>query len=252
MNKNIFYTLIVGCILLLSPHTYGQSGLKTGSLQISAASGVSVAAEITGPLTLRETISGSLIIANLPPGIYTVKVYPYAGEHSRRMGNNNNRNTIVNQAFTISSERRTIINVSRNGFSTSSVPDQSGQYINAGTNPNSRPEYPDHRPGPGIQTMSDKEFSQFCGAVKAPPFDSDKMKVVSVATPGVIFTTEQIRTVAKLFTYDDGKLDCIKAMSERVPDRQNLYLLADVFTFQSGKDKLYEFIRSTPSSPYNR
>ena len=252
MKKNIFFSLLIGCILLFPQHTFAQSGLKSGSLQIVISNTIPSLTEITGPMSFREAISETLILSNLIPGEYMVKIYssPY-GNIDRRGGYNTNPTTFVNQIFRVSPERRTVISVSRNGFSTTSVYDENSYNIIANINPDVRPDYPVHLYRG--QPMNDREFGQFYEAVKNASFDIDKMKLISAVAPGAIFTTEQIRLTMNIFSFDDRKFECAKIMGEKVYDGQNLYLLVDEFSFSTTKDKFYDFIRSIPPpTPYNR
>ena len=253
MNKNIFYTLIVGCILLFSQYTYGQPGLKTGSLQIVVSSGVPpVIAEIAGPLTFSESISENLILSNLIPGEYAVKVFSsQRNTNSSRLGIGISNTTIVQKIFVIAPETKTIITISKNGFSISSDFDQNSNYVHASINPNIRPEYPSHRHE--IQPMSRSEFAQLYNTVKNASYDSERIQAVAIVTPSTMFTTEQIRQIMKALSFDDSRLVCAKIMSQRVLDMQNIHLLVDTFSFNSSKEKFYDFISSISSpTPYNR
>ena len=239
MNKILFYTLLIISILVFSSHTYAQPNLKSGSLQIIVSNSGSVITEITGPLSFKETISENLILSNLMPGEYMVRVY---SSQMTRRGMPNQAN-IASRMIIVSTEQRTIINISRDyQISIRSVFDENSQYIHASINPNVRQGPGNQNYFPGVQPMNESEFNQFYNAVRRESFDSGKFKIISSVADYTLFNTEQIGQVMKLFSSDKDKLECAKTMSTKVYDKQNLYLLADQFSFSSTKNEFFDFI----------
>ena len=240
MNKYLFSTALLGCIFMLSLFSHAQQGLKSGSLQIVISNNNAVLMEVTGPLSFKETISENIILSNLTPGEYRVKVY------TSQKGTGH---FIINQTALVNQGRRTIMSVLKNRVSTRTVLDENSQYIYTNNRPDFGPGNPHQHLG--ARPMSDDEFNRFYQSVRNASFDKDKLKVVSVVTDQATFTTEQIRKVIGLFSFDNGKLDCAKMLSEKAYDRQNLYLLAEEFSFSKAKNDFLDFIKnSSQSSPH--
>ena len=207
-----------------------QQSVKSGSLQIINSGNEAVRAEIAGPQFFNETFAGNIILSNLMPGEYSVKVYSLQARGKQ--------SSIVNQTILVRQGQRAIITVSRNRVSTQTVHDENSQYICVNI---SVPQNPPH--SPNAQRMNDREFNQLYNSVEKATFDDNKLKIVSAAADHSMFSTSQIRQIMKLFTFDDGKLDCAKIMSKNAADRQNLYSLADEFTFSASKEKYLDYLK---------
>ena len=235
MKTKFFIPAFVCCLFMFFLPANAQQSVKSGSLQIINPVNETVQVEITGPQFFNETFAGNIILSNLMPGEYTVKVYS-----SQVRGR---QNSIVNQAIFINQGQRTIITVSRNRVSVQTVYDENSQYICMNIHPNviavpqNSPHFSD------VQRMNEREFNQLYNSVEKAISDNNKFKIVSAATDHSMFSTSQIRQIMKLFTFEDGKLDCAKIMSKNATDRQNLYSLADEFTFSATKDKYLDYLK---------
>ena len=208
-----------------------QQGIKSGSLQIIDSSNETVLAEITGPQFFNEMFAGNIILSNLMPGEYTVRIYSLQAR--------GRQSSIVNQAILVKQGQRTIITISRNRVSTKTIYDENSQYIymNIVAVPQNPPYFSID------QRMSEREFNQLYNSVEKAIFDNNKFKIVDAAADHSMFCTSQIRQIMKLFSFEDGKLDCAKTMSKNATDRQNLYSLADEFTFSATKEKYLDYLK---------
>ena len=240
MNKKIYLAALVSCIFIFALPANAQQR-QSGSLQIINSNNESVQAEISGPQSFNETFSGNIILSNLMPGEYLVTVYSMQGRR---------QNTIVNQVMQVIQGQRTIATITINLVSTQFVHDQNSQliYTNMHTNvpPNVVvvPQTPPHSShSSNTQQMNQRDFNQFYNSVEKAAFDSNKLKIVSAATDYSMFSISQIRQIVKLFTFEDGKLDCAKKMSANATDRQHLHLVADEFTFSVTKDKYLDYLK---------
>ena len=248
MRTSTFITVLASCIFLFSMPATAQQAMQSGSLQIIVSTAEDIQLEVTGPQSFFEIISENIILSNLLPGEYSVRLYPI-----QRRGN---PTYLVNQFFSVKQGQRTIINVARNRVSTQIVYDENSQYIYTNifpTNPvgkpvvhNPIPQNPPHGHGNNhgnLQHMSDRDFDQLYNSVKKAITDKSKLQVVETAAKYSLFTTRQIKQIVKLFSFDDGKLDCAKTMSDNASDRQNLYSVADEFTFSTTKDKYLDYLK---------
>jgi hypothetical protein len=227
MKKYLVLTLFS---FLLFHVTLSAQSVYSGSLQVIYSGNENVRMELNGPFFFNEPFINNIILSGLLPGNYTLKIYL----DSRR------GQTILNERIRITSQRRSIINIQRNGqFSMRTGADQNSIVLN--TDYNNR--YPQN--GPIIynqQPLSNYEFAELSAALKKAPFDKDKLNILSVSSAHSFFYTDQIREIMKIFSFDDGRLDCAKILSSRTIDPQNLYSLADAFSFISTRDKFYEYL----------
>jgi hypothetical protein len=56
-------------------------------------------------------------------------------------------------------------------------------------------------------------------------------------------TVQQLIGILQEFSFESTKLDFAKKNYRTVTDKRNFFLINDVFTFQSSKDDLNEFIQ---------
>ena len=228
MNKNVFFTALLSCMFVLGlnaqqhPNLNVQQHLRSGSLQVILSGGESVRLEIIGPMHFRETISENIILSNLVPGEYAVKVSP-----TKRGGRNE---VIINQIVRVNPGQRTVARISKNRVSTQSVIDENSQPVFSNNHPN-------------FKIMDDREFNQLCASIKNEKFDKDRLRVISVVVKHTMFSTDQIKRMMGFFSFDNGKYDCVKTVIDKTYDRQNLYKLGEEFSFSSTKNKFFDLIK---------
>jgi hypothetical protein len=80
--------------------------------------------------------------------------------------------------------------------------------------------------------------------VKGQWFNNSKLNTVKEALPNNYFNTSQLRQLLQLFSVDKDKLELAKLAYRNTIDQRNYYTLNDVFSFQSSKDELEEYIRN--------
>ncbi len=214
-----------------------RGGVGSGSIKIQAMSANSrpLIIEISGTMFLSENLMGDLLLANLLPGDYFIKVTPYHRGKDRIM-------PIFNQNIRVASGMRTNISIGMNNTFN----------INLATDPNSVLLYPDNRDrrdipdgkDRGIRPIGDKEFNQLLAELKKCSFDSDRMKLVELSAAYELYVSDQLGEVLKTFSFDDGRLQSSKVLIPKVIDPENLYLQAKLFTFNSNKDAFLELIRT--------
>jgi hypothetical protein len=106
---------------------------------------------------------------------------------------------------------------------------------------------PNPNPNPGGYPMSDSDFSVFVSKVQGQTFDSDKITFIQTAVRSNWFTVAQITQIIKIFNFDDKKLDVLSSMYPKCTDKNNGYLVLDLFTFSSSKEKARQILEANPS-----
>lgn len=97
-----------------------------------------------------------------------------------------------------------------------------------------------------IVVMTQQDFNDRCEAVKKESFDDDKLKRAKQVFDEEYFTTSQVITVTKLFSFDDKKLAFAKYAYNKTVDKKNYYKVNDVLTFTRSKNELSEYIKKQP------
>ncbi|MBR1990923.1 MAG: DUF4476 domain-containing protein [Bacteroidales bacterium] len=106
-------------------------------------------------------------------------------------------------------------------------------------------EMPVPEPAPAMpvpQACSPEKFSQIKNMVSQQAFEDDKMGVAKQATRNTFLSVNQIIEIAKLFSFEDNRLDYLKFAYDHCFDRENYYLANSVLTYKSSKEELNDFL----------
>ena len=99
-----------------------------------------------------------------------------------------------------------------------------------------------------LAPMSQEEFQQAKKSILGQSFENDRMRVLKQVVKANCLYTSQVIELAKLFTFDDKRLEVVKLAYPYVFDPQNYYTVNDILTFSSSKEKLDEFINNQEAS----
>ena len=91
--------------------------------------------------------------------------------------------------------------------------------------------------------MSTREFNQVKEQISKEWLESNKLISVKTISDKNNFTTEQVKELMLLFTFENNRMEVVKYAYCNIVDKQNIYQLNDVVTFSSSKDELARFIR---------
>jgi hypothetical protein len=216
----IFSTIV---LLVGFSAVMAQPAVQSGSFQFIGAANTTVTLTLDGPQQFQETLSGSLILSNLLPGDYRLTIaVPQRG-----------RTQQFNQQVRIEPGRRVSLDFTKSGRPTAIQPDRNAIPLC----------YQPQRP------VENLDIQRIVSAIKGENFDSDRLKVLEVhAEYYPRFTTAQVEQIARLFTNDDGKLNCVKYLMPKVMDEENLPLLTNLFTFTSSKNSYMDYLKKWQKS----
>lgn len=99
-----------------------------------------------------------------------------------------------------------------------------------------------------VEPMKQEEFQQAKKSILGQNFENDRMRVLKQVVKANCLYTSQVIELAKLFTFDDKRLEVVTLAYPYVFDPQNYYTVNDILTFSSSKEKLEEFINSREAS----
>lgn len=108
--------------------------------------------------------------------------------------------------------------------------------------PHARPgkHYKPRHETPG---MNLKDYSDAVRIISEENFDSKRLVTAQRIIDANPMSTRQIAGICKLFSFESNRLEFAKYAYRHCVDPNNYFLLDDVFTFESSKKELYEFIR---------
>ncbi len=90
--------------------------------------------------------------------------------------------------------------------------------------------------------MNETQYRNAYNAVKSKAFRDEKMTTARLATKDKCMSNEQIRGIAKLFSFEDQTLEFVKYAYDLSNEKSEYYTLADIFKFLSSKDEFNKFL----------
>jgi hypothetical protein len=93
-----------------------------------------------------------------------------------------------------------------------------------------------------VRTADNTAISNITNSINGKSFASDKLKTAETFLKNTCVTTEQVKGLVKLFSFEGDKLSFAKTAFGRCVDKENYYMVADEFTFSSSSEELMEFI----------
>ncbi len=92
--------------------------------------------------------------------------------------------------------------------------------------------------------MSDRDFRDFKKLITERTFESTKLSMAKNVIDINVFSTDQVREILGLFTFESSKLEIAKYTYGNTVDKKNYFRLFDLFTFESSVTELDDYIRN--------
>jgi len=92
--------------------------------------------------------------------------------------------------------------------------------------------------------MSTTEFNEARKSIESKSFEDTRMTVAKQIGRDRCFTTDQVKSIMGVFSFEDSKLDFAKYAYDRTHDIGNYFKLNDAFTFESSVDDLNKFLQA--------
>lgn len=182
----------------------------------------------------------SLTIEDLRPGYHSVKLFLVKKE---RWNNSSYGQMVYNANIILKSQVYTDIVVNR--FGKAFVDEQSfskGDYYdnNGGDGRN----WDNNAPPRSPQQMQDNEFAVAREAIRRESFDNTRMTVAQQIADNNYFTAAQVKELVRLFSFEERKVDFAKYAYGRTLDKNNYFMINEVFSFSKSKEQLAEYIKN--------
>lgn len=92
--------------------------------------------------------------------------------------------------------------------------------------------------------MNPKDFNEAVRIINNENFDEKRLATAERIIAANPMSTRQIANICKLFNFESNRLEFAKYAYRRCVDPNNYFLIDEVFTFDSSKKELYNFIRN--------
>ena len=235
--NSLYISLIITFFAIIP--TNAQNSVKSGSFQFINSDN-----RVGGSVILQSStqkfkfpISEDVVIAYLLPGRYSFIIELQSSDIGAKT-------TKYQQNIDIESNRRTVCRMGANSTLTFRKEwDRNSIAIFLNDNRGNH------------KAISDVDFNRLCNAIRSNKYSNAKMQTLKTKSSSYpAFTSEQVKSLALLFSFDNDRLECAKHLTSKVLDTQNLPYIKDIFIFDSTKAAYWDFLnrrrRSVSSSPF--
>lgn len=234
------FTLLVSLVLVIS----GFANPYQSKLTITSMSKFPVKIIVDGrTYSNRDNNLNEVLIKDIRPGYHSIKVYQQRGS---RYGNTNSGHF---NSMRLLYESRVLIrpdihvDILINRFGKVFLDEQ-----NLGANYYSydqQDEQYDWNVNNYRQPMDAGTFSQLKQTIRNEGFDATRLTIAKQAISNQFVTSAQVKELLQLLSFEDSKLDLAKHCYSRAIDRNNYFMINDVFNFSSSKEELAKFIQTS-------
>ncbi|QLH44425.1 MAG: DUF4476 domain-containing protein [Bacteroidota bacterium] len=91
--------------------------------------------------------------------------------------------------------------------------------------------------------MSTGRFQSLIDRIRKASFETSKVSTANTGIRNNKITVQQLIGILGEFSFESTKLEFAKSAYAKIADQRNFYLVNDVFTFQSSKDEINDFIQ---------
>lgn len=95
-----------------------------------------------------------------------------------------------------------------------------------------------------IYGMSESDLRDAKSSISSASFEDTKSSTFKQVVSNKCINTKQVKELLQLFTFEETKLDMAKYAYGYVADPSNFYSINDIFTFDSSKDELSNYVMS--------
>lgn len=95
-----------------------------------------------------------------------------------------------------------------------------------------------------IYGMNETDFRAAKNSISSGSFEDTKISTFKQVVSSKCVNTKQVKEMLQLFTFEESKLEMAKYAYTYVADPSNYYTINDIFTFDSSKDELSNYVMS--------
>ena len=92
------------------------------------------------------------------------------------------------------------------------------------------------------KSMKDKDFNDATQVISSKAFESTKIDIAKQILDNNTVTSEQVKQILQLFSFDDSKLEVAKYAYDKTCDKSYYYKVYDAFSFESSIQTLKNYI----------
>ena len=244
--KNIFtlFTFLLSVLSVLSQpnETSRRPYIYQGMLSVSTVINDPAYVLIDGKNYTTKGNENEIMVNNIRPGYHSIKVY-------RQMKPGNSRGWNINKKMQLIYEGNIYVkpqyhvDIIINRFGKAFLDERqmtAGYYDNNDNDGSGGWDSNDDN----LRPMENRSFEQFKQVVRNENFENTRLVVAKQAIANNYFSTAQVKELVGLFSFENNKLDIAKYCYKYTVDKNNYFILNDVFSYSSSKEKLARYIQA--------
>ena len=257
------------------------ANIAPNRLMVSAEGNVTIKVTVDGNRFDQQPVNNSVVFDNLQPGFHAVKVYQLTEKRSGFFGRKQADNYRLVYTASVNIKPLFITSIELNRFGKAQIKEQPisvsngtggrGGYDNRGWDKNAS-RNDDH--GYGDQhdhsyndndrngrnddygrnngydnnsynrTISNEDFFAAERVMERENFDDARLLYAKRLVDESYVSAEQVKELARFFSFDNSRLDFAKYAYSRTTDKNNYSVVCNAFSSSNGKDQLVSFIKS--------
>jgi hypothetical protein len=194
-----------------------------------------------------QSQDNSILINSLQPGYHTIKVYSLKRDQKRIFWGNNTQ-LIYSSTVYVRPGYFIGITIDRNGraiFDERAIRndrhnnDWDGRYNDRDDRHyryNERNDY-------GQRPVSEQSFSSIVQTLRREYSENSRLVLAKQIVDKNHFTSEQVKYMTQLFSFENNKLDLAKFAYRYTTDPKNYFVVYDALSYSSSKEQLADYIR---------
>jgi len=252
------FTLSIGFLSAIAAF----AGYAPSSLTVMSELNSNIKVTVDGNRFDQQMIGNSVVFNNIQPGFHIVKVFQQERSRGGWFGRRRDDDFRLVYTATVNIKPLFATSIELNRFGRAQISEQPmrNRYDERGWDgdkrfDNGRDDHRDwdrdHRDngysnsGYGYnRVLSNQDFFAAQRVMDRESFDNARLLYAKRLADDCYFTSEQVKDLAKFFSFDNSRMEFVKYAYAKTVDKNNFSIVCNAFDSNYAKDQLMNFIRS--------
>ena len=220
--------------------TVAAAGINDSKLSITV-SGSGTIQVVVDNQRYQET-DNTVLISNLQPGRHTIQVYKKRSSGRPVFRTNRNDQFELLYSTTINVRPRQFVDIIVNRFGKAMIDERSLMAYNEDDDRYDGRDYDRDNYNNDYRSVSEQEFAYMREQLRRQNFENARVNMAKQIFERNNLSSRQVHQLLQLFSFESNKLELAKAAYRNTADKNNYYLVFDVFSFDRSREELTQYI----------
>ena len=235
------FTLMMAFFISL---TVAAAGINDSRLSVTVAGSGNIQVLIDNQRY--QQTNNTVMIRDLEPGRHTIRVYKMRTGNRSIFNRNRPDQSELLYSTTINVRPRQFIDIVINRFGKALVDERSLMAYNEDDdrydNDYGRDDYGRDDDYNNYRGVSEQEFGQMREQLKRQHFENARLDMAKQLVDRNYLSSRQVHQLLQLFSFENNKLELAKSAYRNTTDKNNFFLVYDVFAFDRSREELTQYI----------